>query len=106
MGAPATASAYDDYFRSSPNNFEIIFLNSGKNGARHSLTRISTRHNNGANANLCVYGADGNNVNNRNTSFYCAVSSDLADVSLGGILRYPWDLNNGGNTYARSLSQY
>lgn len=106
---PGTAHAGIEYFFSIPGAFGQMPVGLATHGARHSLTRISARVQGTNNIWVCVYGADQNNVNIRNTAYYCAYPSDLAEVSLGAILRYPWvsnDINAPSAAYARARSDW
>jgi hypothetical protein len=109
IAIPGTANAYSEYFFSFAGSWGWMTPGFETHGNRHSLTRISMRIQASSSPWACVWGADGNNVNVRNTSYYCATSSDLAEVSLGGILRYPWaglSSGAGGGLNTRALSEW
>lgn len=106
MALPSGAVAGEEYYLGAPGSWGLLYGYNGTNGARHSLTRISVRAP-GTSPSLCVYGADGNNINVRNTAYYCITSGDLAAATLGGVLRYPKVENQGpGALNGRALSEW
>lgn len=107
VAAPSQASAAQEYYLGdAAGTWGWIYGYTSEHGARHSLTRISVRTSATAST-ICTYGADGNNMNVRNTAEYCIVSGTLAEATLGGILRYPWTTNKGpGLTNVRALSEW